>query len=216
MLADDSLLVREGLARVLTRLAHQVVATASHADQVLGLVNRHRPDAIVMDIRMPPTHTDEGLRLTAKIRERHPLIAVLVLSQYVEPAYAATLLEEGGARVGYLLKDSVFAPATVDEALRRLHEGGTVLDPDLVRHLIRTPRSDDPLGRLTSREIDVLALMAQGLSDRGIAERLHLSQPTVSTHSQNLFRKLDLPNDPTDNRRVNAVLRYLRHSNTGL
>jgi DNA-binding NarL/FixJ family response regulator len=210
IIAEDALLVREGLTRLLAGLGHQVVATATRAEQVLSLVARHLPDVVIMDIRMPPTQTDEGIRLALAVRERHPAVAVLVLSQYSEPAYAATLLDAGTGKVGYLLKDRLLDRHVLNEAIRRLSAGGVVIEPLLVGDLLRRPRAEDPVGSLTDRERDVLALMAEGLSDRGIAERLSVSTTTVGTHIQSLFRKLELPRQPTDNRRVAAVLAYLR------
>ncbi|GII63996.1 DNA-binding response regulator [Sphaerisporangium krabiense] len=209
IIAEDSLLAREGLNRLLGGLGHQVVATATRAEQVLGLVARHAPDAVVLDIRLPPTFTDEGLRLAAAIRRRHPRVAVLILSHYLENSYAAALLENGAARLGYLLKERLLDAAMLDEVLRRLHGGGTAVDPDVVAHLLAPRREHDALARLTGRERDVLALMAQGLSDRGIADRLALSVTTVGTHTHNVFRKLGIGDAPASNRRVNAVLAYL-------
>jgi DNA-binding NarL/FixJ family response regulator len=210
VIAEDSLIFREGLTKVLEDRGHQVLATAAHADQVLAMVARHHPDVLLMDIRMPPTHTDEGLRLAVTVHTRHPTVGVLVLSQYEAASYAANLLDGGAKRTGYLLKDTVLDATILEEALHRVHSGGTVIDPALVSQLMNVRRQDDPLDLLTARERDVLALMAQGLSDRGIADRLHVSVTTVGTHTQHLFRKLALTEDPVGNRRVTAVLRYLR------
>ncbi|MFI7541526.1 response regulator [Actinoplanes sp. NPDC049599] len=206
IVADDHPVFRAGLCALLTDLGHEVVATVGHGDAVRTLVARHRPDAVVLDIRMPPTYTDEGLRAAADVRRRHPAVAVLVLSEYAEPAYAQRLLD-GERRAGYLLKQTVLDASVLDEALRRIGDGGVVVDPVLVGELVRTPGT--ALEGLTGRERDVLALLAQGYSDRGIAERMHIGMTTVATHTKSLFRKLDLPTDPGSNRRVSAALRYL-------
>jgi DNA-binding NarL/FixJ family response regulator len=210
VVAEDSLLVREGLSRLLGQLGHDIVGVAVRAEQVLAMVTRYRPDVALLDVRMPPTFTDEGVRLAAAIRERQPTVAVLVLSQNVEPAVAEVLLDGGGWRTGYLLKDRLFDVAILDDALRRLVSGETVIDQDLVETLLGRARTDDPLQGLTQRERDVLALMAQGLSDRGIATRLSVSLPTVGTHVRNVYQKLSISAGSTDNRRVSAVLAYLR------
>ncbi|GAA4622810.1 response regulator transcription factor [Actinoallomurus vinaceus] len=207
--ADDSLIEREGLSRLLDRLGHQVAATATRADQVLGLVVRHNPDVVVLDVRLPPTFTDEGIRLGTAIRRRHPRIAVLLLSHYVESSYAAALFEHGTTKVGYLLKERLLDAETLDEVLHRLHGGGTAVDPEVIAGVLRPRDTRDPLARLTDREREVLSLMAQGLSDRGIATRLAISDTTVGTHIRNLFRKLDIDATPSSNRRVHAVLTYL-------
>jgi DNA-binding NarL/FixJ family response regulator len=207
--ADDSLIEREGLSRLLDRLGHQVAATATRADQVLGLVVRHNPDVVVLDVRLPPTFTDEGIRLGTAIRRRHPRIAVLLLSHYVESSYATALLEHGTTKVGYLLKERLLDAETLDEVLHRLHGGGTAVDPEVIAGVLRPRDTRDPLARLTDREREVLSLMAEGLSDRGIAIRLAISDTTVGTHIRNLFRKLDIDATPSSNRRVHAVLAYL-------
>jgi DNA-binding NarL/FixJ family response regulator len=208
MIVEDSLLIREGLAALLTRLGHVVVATVTRAEQVLGRVEHHLPDVVVMDIRIPPTNTDEGLRLAVTIRANHARMGVLVLSQHADPTYAARLLDAGD-RVGYLLKDRLLDERMLDDAIRRVAAGGVVIDPTLVTGLLDNSRLDDRLTQLTERESDVLALMAQGLSDRGIAARLSVAVTTVGTHVQSVFRKLDLPSQATHNRRVAAVLTYL-------
>jgi DNA-binding NarL/FixJ family response regulator len=210
IIAEDSLLVREGIVSVLSRLGHQVAATATRAEQVLGLVNRHHPDLVLLDIRMPPTHTDEGIRLAVIIRARHPRVGILVLSQYADPGHAATLVEQAGTAVGYLLKDRLLDDDVLGDALRRIADNRTAIDPELVATLIRRPRPASALDGLTPRERDVLSLMAEGLSDKGIAGRLSVTTATVSTHVQAVFRKLDLPDSTVDNRRVLAVLSYLR------
>jgi DNA-binding NarL/FixJ family response regulator len=210
VVAEDSLLVRQGLAALLTGLGHEVSGMAVRAEQVLALVGRTRPDVALLDVRLPPTFTDEGLRLAVTIRERHPGVGVLVLSQQVEPAYADLLLRSGSSRVGYLLKDRVLAPDDLDGALRRIRDGGTVIDSDLVDSLMRRGLTDHALDDLTDRERDVLALMAQGLSDRGIAEKLSVSTATVETHVRSVYRKAGIADEPAGNKRVSAVLAYLR------
>lgn len=206
-LADDSLIVREGLARLLSGLGHQVVFRADRADRLLAEVARYAPEVVLIDIKMPPTHTDEGLRAAAAIRARHPEVGTLVLSQYVVASYAVWLLDHVPARVGYLLKDRITAAEALQEAIERVGRGETVVDPELVRSLMRSRRG--PLAALSERECQVLALMAEGLSDRGIAERLVISLNTVGTHVRHIFTKLDLPDTSTDNRRVHAVLAWL-------
>lgn len=210
VIVEDNLLVREGLSHVLASAGHEVVGVAVRAEQVLGLVARQRPEVVLMDVRLPPTGTDEGIRLAGQIRERYPRIGVLVLSQHLEPAVAGILVRDGGERVGYILKDRVLEANTLNAALYRIAEGGTVIDEDLVTTLMSRSRRDDDLATLTDRERDVLALMAQGMSDRGIAARLSVSLPTVSSHVQNTYRKLAIPESTADNRRVSAVLAYLR------
>jgi DNA-binding NarL/FixJ family response regulator len=210
MIAEDSLIVREGIIRLLQSFGHTVVATAARAEQVLGQVARHRPQLVLMDIRLPPTQTDEGIRLTVTIRERHPGTAVLVLSQYAEPEHVTTLVQQDPRGVGYLLKDRVLDQALLAAAINRLVAGETVIDPEVAAGLVNRPRQQGPLDELTGRERDTLALMAEGLSDRGIAERLGTSTTTVGTHIQAVFRKLRLPGSGADNRRVLAVLTYLR------
>jgi DNA-binding NarL/FixJ family response regulator len=212
MVAEDSLLVRQGLSAVLASLGHEVCATAARADQVLALVTRTRPDIALLDVRLPPTFTDEGLRLATVIRDRFPRVGVLVLSQQVEPAYADLLVRTGGTRVGYLLKDRVLVPDDLDTALHRIQTGGAVIDEDVVAQLMNRRMVDSTLGLLTDRERDVLALMAQGLSDRGIADVLSLSLATVDTHVRNVYRKVQIPDDPGGNKRVSAVLAYLRRA----
>jgi DNA-binding NarL/FixJ family response regulator len=211
LIADDSFIEGTGLTTLLTGMGHQVLGTAVRAEQVLPMVARTMPDLVVMDIRMPPTNTDEGIRLTAAIRDRHPSIAVLVLSKYVEPSYAATLLAGGVTRIGYLLKDNVSRPAVLQDAMTRIVAGGTAIEEELVAQLLRRP-GDAALDSLTAREVEVLKLMAQGLSDRGIADRLGVSTATVSTHGQQTFYKLGLPKAKSDNRRVQAVLEYIRRT----
>ena len=209
-IAEDSLLVRTGLARVLRDAGFDVVGVAAAAEQLLRLVDRERPDAVLVDIRLPPTHTDEGLRAAAEIRRRSPSIAVLVISQYIEAEYALRLVEGDERGVGYLLKDRILDVHQLTDAVRRVVAGGVVVDPALVSQLLGRRRKVDPLDELTSREREVLGLMAEGLTDRGIAERLYVTPKTVETHIRHIFAKLRLPETSLDNKRVHAVLAYLR------
>lgn len=208
VLVDDAWLAREGLARLLTAHGHTVAGVAGHPDEAPALVRRTAPDVVILDIRMPPTFTDEGLRLASALRRTHPGLPLLMLSQYVDVAYVSTLLElTGSSRCGYLLKEHVLDAAQLNTALDRLAAGELVVDEAVVQPLIEANR--DPRAVLTPRERDVLALMAQGLTDRGIAERLFVSLNTVGTHIQRVLRKLDIPSGVNDNRRVLAVLAYL-------
>ena len=210
VLADDSVLLREGIARLLEDAGFEVVAQSGTADDLLRHVGMHKPDVALVDIRMPPTQTDEGLRAAQQIRERWPDTGVLVLSQYVEPAYAMELLGENAEGVGYLLKDRV---SDVDEfaaAVRRVAEGGSALDPAVVSQLVGRRRRDDPLEELTPREREVLELMAEGRSNQAIAERLVITLRAVEKHVTSIFSKLRLPASSEDHRRVLAVLTYLR------
>lgn len=211
VIADDLLIHSAGITELLKRMGHEVVGTAVRAEQVLPLVARTLPDLVVMDIRMPPTGTDEGIRLTATIRERHPRVAVLVLSEHVEPSYAATLLARGVQRIGYLKKENVSRPAVLQEAMTLIAEGGTAIEEELIAELLRRP-GDAAIASLTQRETDVLKLMAQGLSDQGVADRLGVSKATVRTHAQKVFDNLGLPQTAHDNRRVQAVIAYLRRT----
>jgi DNA-binding NarL/FixJ family response regulator len=210
VLADDSVLFREGVARLLADAGFEIVATVGNADDLLTSVAETPPDAAIVDIRMPPSHTDEGLVAAAQIRAGHPEVGVVVLSQYVEARYALRLLETGERRVGYVLKDRVLHVADFADTVRRVGAGETVVDPALVEQLVGRPRPVDLLAELTERERDVLALMAQGLTDRGIGERLWVTPKTVETHVRHIFQKLNLPSTAADNRRVHAVLTYLR------
>jgi len=210
VLADDSVLLREGVARVLRDAGFDVVGQVGSAEELLRAVERDAPDVAVIDIRMPPTHTDEGLVAAEELRARHPRVGVLVLSQYVEPEYALRLLERGERGAGYLLKDRVLDLGQLAEAVRRVGDGGSIVDPTLVTQLVDRPRDDGVLSELTARERDVLTLMAEGLSDRGIGERLFVSTKTVETHVRHIFSKLDLPRGAAENRRVHAVIAYLR------
>jgi DNA-binding NarL/FixJ family response regulator len=209
VLAEDGMLLREGLAGLLNRFGFQVVAAVGDAEALLAAVAEHDPDLVVTDIRMPPGFTDEGLRAAVRLRADRPERPVVVLSQYVRQRYAAELLDSGSGRgVGYLLKDRVVDIAEFVDSLRQVAAGGTVVDPQVVRQLLR--RRVDPLARLTARERDVLALIAEGHSNAAIARRLTVTDAAVGKHVGNILAKLDLP--PTDdaNRRVLAVLAYLR------
>jgi DNA-binding NarL/FixJ family response regulator len=210
ILADDAVLIRAGLARVLVDEGLEVLAQVGDADSLRAAVRAAVPDIVVVDIRMPPTFTDEGLRAAQAIRREHPRVAVLVLSQYVHVAYAVKLMEEGAGHVGYLLKDRIVDAAALVVTMRRIAAGECVVEPSLVEDLVVAPNLHDPLAALTPREREILGLMAQGRTDRGIREALFLSQKTVESHVRSIFRKLDLPATPTDNRRVHAVLTFLR------
>ena len=210
MIADDAVLFREGLGRVLEAGGIQVAAQAGDAERLLALVRADPPDAVVVDIRMPPTHTREGLDAAQRIRAEHPQIGVLVLSQYVEPHHAMQLLEDGTSGVGYLLKDRVADVAEVVDAVRRVAGGGSVIDPEVVAQLLGRRRTRDPLQELTERERQVLALMAEGRSNQAISERLYLSPKTVEGHVRSIFTRLDLHAAPDDHSRVLAVLAFLR------
>jgi DNA-binding NarL/FixJ family response regulator len=210
VVADDVMLTREGIVRLLRDAGVDVVAEAEDAEGLLRHVRLARPDAAIVDIRMPPTHTDEGLVAAAAIREAHPDVSVLVLSQYIEPSYAMRLLEEHPEGVGYLLKERVFDVAMLVDALRRITDGETVVDPTIVSRLLGRRRRSDPLANLTAREREVLNLLAEGLSNRAIAARLFITERTVEAHVKQIFLKLDLGIDPESHRRVLAVLAYLR------
>jgi DNA-binding NarL/FixJ family response regulator len=210
VIADDVMLVRSGVARLLADAGVNVVGEAADADVLLRLVADQHPDVAIVDIRMPPTHTDEGLVAARRIRERHPATAVVVLSQHVEPRYAARLLADQPGGLGYLLKERVSDVAVLVDALRRVTEGECVIDPTIVARVLSRRRPDDPVQRLTDREREVLALMAEGRSNAGIAGQLHLSERTVEATCAQVFRKLDLEPSPEVNRRVLAVLRMLR------
>jgi DNA-binding NarL/FixJ family response regulator len=207
VLAEDSVLLRAGLTKVLTDGGFEVVAAVPDAQQLLSAVDAHEPDVVVVDVRMPPTHTDEGIRAALVIRRQHPAIAVCVLSQYVEERYATDLLSLGTSGVGYLLKDRVAQVSDFLDALRRVADGGTALDPEVVAQLL--VRRNDPLQRLTPREQDVLRLMAEGRSNNGIVDALQVSHSAVEKYVSNIFAKLDLPPTHADHRRVLAVLKYL-------
>lgn len=213
VLAEDSVLLREGLTRLLALAGIEVVAAVADAEALLRAVDEHVPYLVVTDVRMPPTHTDEGLRAALLLRRQRPDLAILVLSQYVEERYATQLLAGATSRVGYLLKDRVADVGEFVEALRRVAGGGTALDPEVVSQLLLRAQSD-PLDRLTPREREVLALMAEGRSNPGIADALVLSDSAVSKHINSIFTKLDLAADTQDHRRVLAVLRFLNSHST--
>ena len=212
MLADDSVLFREGLARVLADNGFTVAGQAADASELHAAVDRMLPDVVVTDIRMPPTNTNEGLLAAQRIRAEHPEVAVLVLSHYVETRQAIRLLQDAPARVGYLLKDRVSDIAEFTSTMRRIARGGSVIDPEVVAQLLRRHGEDTNLADLTGRERDILALMAQGRSNRAICERLFLSPKTVETHVGSIFSKLGLLPAADDHRRVLAVLTYLRNA----
>jgi DNA-binding NarL/FixJ family response regulator len=210
VVADDAVILREGLARLLTEAGFDVVGLAADAEQLLDLVTRTQPDVAVVDIRMPPTHTDEGLRAARAIRERWPEIGILVLSQHVHVGYALELLSAGADGVGYLLKERVTDLDELAESVRRVAARGSVLDPAVVGELVARPRvGDDPVARLTAREREVLGLMAEGRSNKAIAERLVVTEYTVEKHVGNIFSALQLPPSTDDHRRVLAVLAFL-------
>ncbi len=210
VVADDSVLLREGLIRLLTEHGHEVVAAVGDGPALVQAIDTHRPDVSVVDVRMPPSHTDEGLRAAVQARRLVPGSPILVLSQYVEVSYADDLLADGAGAVGYLLKDRVVAVGEFLDGLTRVAAGGTVLDPDVVAQLLVRRRSDDPLRQLTLREQEVLALMAEGRSNTNIARTLVVSDGAVEKHVTNIFAKLALPPDGEQHRRVLAVLTYLR------
>lgn len=210
VVADDSVLLREGLVRLLSEAGFEVAGQAGDADTLLAIVEAQRPDVAIVDIRMPPTHTDEGLRAARQLRLRYPTMGVLVLSQYVRPSYALELLQDGAERVGYLLKDRVSDVGHLTDSLRRVAGGGSVLDPSVVAQLVGRPRSGaTPLDDLTEREHEVLGLMAEGRSNKAIGERLFITEHTVEKHVQNIFSKLEIPATTDDHRRVLAVLTLL-------
>ena len=211
MLADDSVLLREGIARLLEEAGFEVVAQSGNAEDLLRHVAMHKPDVAVVDIRMPPTQTDEGLVAAKKIREQHEGIGVLVLSQFVEPAYAMELLSESAESLGYLLKDRVADISEFSGAVRRVAEGGSALDPAVVSELVGRHRRDDPIEDLSPREREVLELMAEGRSNQAIAERLFVTLRAVEKHVTSIFVKLRLPATAEDHRRVLAVLALLRN-----
>jgi DNA-binding NarL/FixJ family response regulator len=209
ILADDASVIRSGIARLLTDQGFEIMAEVSDADQLLKQVALDPPDVAIIDIKMPPTYTDEGLRAAEHVRETHPQVGVLVLSQHVELAYALRLLEGKPERVGYLLKDRVVDIHAFTATISQINEGGSVIDPALVAELVEKRRTADPLEALSPREREVLTLMAEGRTDRGISEQLYVTRKTVEAHVRSIFTKLDLPAAPTDNRRVHAVLTFL-------
>jgi DNA-binding NarL/FixJ family response regulator len=209
-IADDEVLLREGLSRLLVEAGLEVVATAGDPKELIRRVELTRPDVAIVDIKMPPTHTDEGLVVAQELRERHPELGVLVLSHYLDSRYALRLLEDLPGGAGYLLKERVSDVAVLVDALRRVVEGECVVDPTIVSRLMSQRQDSGPLAELTPREREVLALMAEGHSNRAIRERLFLSPRTVETHVRQIFIKLDLPESPAQHRRVSAVLAFLR------
>jgi DNA-binding NarL/FixJ family response regulator len=210
VVADDVMLTRQGIVRLLRDAGIDVVAEAEDAVGLLRHVRLARPDVAIIDIRMPPTHTDEGLVAAQTIRTEHPAVGVLVLSQYIEPSYAMRLIEEHPEQVGYLLKERVFDVAVLVDALRRIADGETVVDPTIVSRLVGRRRREDPLAELTEREREVLSLVAEGLSNKAIASRLFVTERTVEAHVKQILRKLNLDANPDSHRRVLAVLAYLR------
>jgi DNA-binding NarL/FixJ family response regulator len=213
VIGEDSVLLREGLSRLLQGAGFEVVAAVGDAEQTMRAVGEHRPDLVVLDVRMPPTFSDEGLRAALVLRRQWPGVGVLVLSQYVEERYAGELLAGNTSRVGYLLKDRVADVSEFLEAVRRVASGGTVLDPEVVSQIM-VRRRDAKLDRLTPREREVLALMAEGRSNSGIALALYISESAVGKHVNNIFTKLDLPVVDSDHRRVLAVLQHLNERPT--
>jgi DNA-binding NarL/FixJ family response regulator len=210
VIAEDSVLLREGLARVLSEGGFDVVAQAANADELQKAVRRFKPDVAIVDVRMPPTQTDEGARAAVEIRAEQPDGAGLLLSQVIEATHALALVSESAEGFGYLLKDRVLEIDDFLEAVRRVGRGGTAIDPQVIAQLLGRPREDDPLAELTPREREVLGLMAEGLSNKGICNRLFLSPKTVETHVNSIFLKLRLMPAPDDHRRVLAVLAFLR------
>ncbi|MFB6526708.1 response regulator [Streptomyces sp. NPDC056399] len=209
ILAEDSTLLREGLVRLLAEEGHEVLAALGDAETLLEEVEERRPDAVVVDIRMPPTHTDEGLRAAVEIRERWPEVSVLVLSQHIERSYAAKLLASNAERVGYLLKDRVAQVEEFLDALERIHAGGAAIDPEVVRQLVVRTTHGDPLARLTPRERTVLDALAEGHTNAAIAKKLHISLSSVEKNLNTVFDKLELTHTTGYSRRILAVLRYL-------
>jgi DNA-binding NarL/FixJ family response regulator len=209
IIADDSVLVREGVTRLLEAAGYEVVGQAADREELMRKTRAHKPDVAIVDIRMPPTRTDEGLRAAREIREEMPGIGVLVLSAYLEEDYALELVGEDAAGVGYLLKDRISDGDRFAEAVRRVAEGGSALDPEVVSQMLGRRRAEDPLEALTPREREVLALMAEGRSNRAIAETLVVSERAVEKHVTSIFAKLNLPPAAEDHRRVLAVLAFL-------
>jgi len=210
VIAEDSVLLREGLARLLTERGFEVVGQCATPDDLLCKVRSHAPDVAIVDIRLPPTHNDEGLRAAQQIRAQHPSVGVLVLSQYVELGLATRLLADSAEGIGYLLKDRVSNVKDFTAAVRRVAEGGSAIDPTIISQLLGRRRDDSPLEHVTPREREVLELMAEGRSNQGIAERLVITERAVQKHITNIFEKLGLTASGDDHRRVLAVLAYLR------
>ena len=210
VIAEDGVLLREGLAQLLTARGFDVVGSCETADQLLLLVRSYSPDVAIVDIRLPPTHSDEGLRAALEIRAQHPSVGVLVLSQYVEVGLALKLLADSAEGVGYLLKNRINNVSDFLAAVRRVATGGSAIDPIIISTLLSKRRNEDPLGELTPREREILVLMAEGRSNQGIADRLVITLRAVERHVSNIFGKLGLPSTGTESRRVLAVLLYLR------
>jgi DNA-binding NarL/FixJ family response regulator len=209
-IAEDSVLLREGLTRILRSAGHDVVAAYDNAEALLSRVRSLPPNLVIVDIRLPPTHTDEGMRAALEVRQRHPEVGVLVLSQYVELGLAMQLLSGSAEGVGYLLKDRISDLADFLDAVRRVADGGSVIDPKIVSTLLQRRRDDDPLERLTPREREVLELMASGTSNQGIADRMVITVRAAEKYVSSVFDKLGIPSSRSDSRRVLAVLLYLR------
>jgi DNA-binding NarL/FixJ family response regulator len=209
VIAEDAAVIRAGLAEILTDRGHEIVAAVGDAEALKDAVAACQPDVAIVDVRMPPSHTDEGLRAAIAIRRDHPGVGILVFSQYIETRYAADLLATGSGGVGYLLKDRVANVAEFADAITRIAAGGTALDPEVVSGLLNASRHASALGTLTAREHDVLALMAEGRSNSAIADRIFVSERAVEKHISNIFTKLGLPPSDSDHRRVLAVLAYL-------
>lgn len=213
VVAEDSVIIREGLVRLLIEAGFDVIGQAGDGAELLRQVDTHRPDVAIVDIRMPPTHTDEGLQAARELRRRYPGTGVLVLSQHVRPSYAFELLSEGTDGIGYLLKDRVSDLEELAEGIRRVGGGGSVLDPSVVAQLVnRRKMGNDPVDELTERELEVLGLMAEGRSNKAVADRLFITEHTVEKHVQNIFAKLQIPATTDDHRRVLAVLTFLNSS----
>jgi serine/threonine-protein kinase len=210
VLADDSALIRDGLQQLLPTHGIEITAAVADAGSLLEAIERAQPDVALIDIRMPPTYTSEGIAAAAAIRDRHPAVGVLVLSQHIDADYALALIKTHPTRCGYLLKDRVTNIDVLTDAIQRVGRGETMIDPELVELLLQRPASKSRLDNLTTREREVLALLAEGLTDRGISERLWLTPKTIETHVRHILAKLDLPSDTSYNRRVLAVLTYLR------
>jgi DNA-binding NarL/FixJ family response regulator len=208
-IAEDNVLLREGIARLLTEAGFEIVGQSSTADDLLLKVRSYHPDVAIVDIRMPPTHTDEGLRAAKTIRQQHPGVGVLVLSEYLEPAYAMEVISDNAEGVGYLLKQRVSELGEFSSAVQRVAEGGSALDPAIVTQLVGRRRGEDPISSLTPREREVLELMAEGRSNQAIAERLVVTERAVEKHVTNIFGKLKLTATREDHRRVLAVLAFL-------
>jgi len=212
VIAEDSVLLREGLVRLLDHAGHEIVASVENGPDLVAAIREHRPDIAIVDVRMPPSYRDEGLRAAIEARREVPGSPILILSQYVEEQYASELLEAGAEGVGYLLKDRVADVSEFLSALRQVAAGGTVLDPEVVSQLFSRRRRDQRLSELTPREMEVLALMAEGQSNTAIAEHLFIGEGTVEKHISNIFTKLGLDNSSSQHRRVLAVLAYLRNA----